>query len=79
MLDLHKVFPHQTLVPLPHACESTPFACCFQILRESAWYGMFGDAHNIIANPETHYVYAVGINKRDGGKEQCKGSYPPKQ
>ena len=42
-------------------------------MTESATYSMFGDAHNIIANPDTHYVYACGINKPDSGKEQCDG------
>lgn len=34
---------------------------------EDAHYGGFGSAHNIVANPETGYVFPVGTNDFNGG------------
>lgn len=34
---------------------------------ESAHYGNFGNAHNVFANEETGYAYAVGTNTCNGG------------
>ncbi len=37
------------------------------IINETHYYQGFGNSHNIVANPETNYVYAVGTNTFDGG------------
>ena len=36
-------------------------------LANTAHYTGFGDAHNVVANPETGYVYGVGTNTFSGG------------
>lgn len=36
-------------------------------ISPTATYTAFGNAHNIVANPETNYVYAVGTNTFEGG------------
>lgn len=35
----------------------------------TAWYRGFGSSHNIVANPDTNFIYAVGTAMRDG----CRG------
>lgn len=36
-------------------------------LANTAYYTGFGNAHNVVANPETGYVYGVGTNTFSGG------------
>lgn len=52
ILDLHELLP----------LEGFPFN-----ISPTASYVAFGNAHNIVANEETNYLYAVGTNTFEGG------------
>ena len=46
----------------------------FSIVEPDTHYDLFGNAHNIVSNEETGYVYVVGATDRNY-KYSCKGEY----
>ena len=46
-------------------------------LSESAHYGEFGSAHNIVANEDTGFMYSVGSHTCDSGLHMVDVNDPP--
>ena len=65
--------------------ELRPPTSGVNILDETAFYGEFGSSHNIVGNPETGFIYAVGsrtctsglhvVNVRDPLNPQFEGCF----
>eukprot|EP00918_Siedleckia_nematoides_P062792 GHVU01136822.1.p1 GENE.GHVU01136822.1~~GHVU01136822.1.p1 ORF type:complete len:544 (+),score=42.24 GHVU01136822.1:109-1740(+) len=45
----------------------------YRLLEADKWYTLFGDAHNIVANDETGFVYVVGSNYQPNNNHSCEG------